>query len=186
MITQAVSGIPDTLPRIDVERRARMASGALTSQSLVTQAFHTRSAGKRTLAMQAGPWGRRRTRANWLAGVLKELNGIDQEADEEGYPPIEDAAKRNAERLLWITNTSQIEPRVYPSMDGEIALYFKSPSASAALLILLDNAGGAGCYWSLGGRSERKRFDDASNLPGEFVWAHLRSLGGSSVSQTVE
>lgn len=117
---------------------------------------------------------------------MAQLKQIDHEVEEEGYPAIGDAAKRNARRLLVMTNNCPVEPTVYPSMDGEIALYFNAPSAAAALLIQFDNDGGAGCYWSSGTQSERKRFDDGSNLPEEFVWKQLRSLGGGPVSQTIE
>ena len=58
-------------------------------------------------------------------------------------------------------------------------------SAAAALLIQLDDDGGAGCYWSIqASQSERKRFEDGSNLPEEFVWKQLRLLGGAPVSPT--
>ena len=85
-----------------------------------------------------------------------------------------------------MAGSSPLEPAVYPSMDGEIAVYFKSPVAPSALLILLDNQGGAGCYWSHRGGSERRRHDEASELSDGFVHNQLRVLGGSALSQSLE
>ena len=185
-MTQALSDSPHARTRIGVERQARMAAVILTSQSTTAQAGHARSGGKQALATRTATWGRQVRGRGWLARALTQLERIDREVAEEGYPTIRDAAKKNARRLLFMTSSSLIEPTVYPSMDGEIALYFKAPSAAAALLIQLDNDGGAGCYWSSGTQSERKRFDDGSDLPEEFVWKQLRLLGGAPVSQTVE
>ncbi|MCY4468093.1 MAG: hypothetical protein OXC08_05175 [Thiotrichales bacterium] len=185
MMTQALSDSPHALPRIGVERQARMAAVILTSQSTIAQAGHARSGGKQTEGIQSATWGRQRRGRGWLTRVLAQLDQIDHEVKEEGYPTIGDTAKRNARSLLFMTNSFPVEPTVYPSMDGEIALYFKAPSAAAALLIQLDNDGGAGCYWSSGTQSEHKRFEDGSNLPEEFVWKQLRLLGGAPVSQTI-
>jgi len=121
----------------------------------------------------------------WLAAAFALVDQINQEAEEEGYPPIGELAKKNAKRMLFITSRSPLEPAVYASMDGEIAIYFKSRSAPSALLVLLDNEGGAGCYWSMGGKSEHQRHDDASQLPEDFLLAHLRALGGLPLSQSL-
>ena len=186
MMTQALSDSPHARPRIGVERQARLAAEILTSQSTIAQAGHSPSGGKQTQAIQSATWGRQRRGRGWLARALAQLDQIDHEVEEEGYPTIGDVAKRNARRLLFLTNSSPVEPTVYPSMDGEIALYFKATSAAAALLFQFDNDGGAGCYWSSGTQSARKRFEDGSNLSEEFVWKQLRLLGGAPVSQTVE
>ena len=124
--------------------------------------------------------------ATWLEDALAQVDRIDQEAEEEGYPPIGELAKKNARHVLSMTERNAIEPAVYPSMDGEIALYFKSPVAAAALLILLDNDGRAGCYWSVSGKSWRRRYADASKLSPDFMSMQLRTLGGLPLSQSVE
>ena len=175
MMTQALSDSPHARPRFGVERQARLAAVILTSQSTIAQAGHAPSGGKQTQAIQSATWGQQRRGRGWLARALAQLDEIDHEVEEEGYPTIGDVAKRNARRLLFLTNSSPVEPTVYPSMDGEIALYFKATSAAAA-----------GCYWSSGTQSARKRFEDGSNLSEEFVWKQLRLLGGAPVSQTVE
>ena len=122
----------------------------------------------------------------WLTNALEYVTQIDHEAQEAGYPPIGNVAKKNATRVLFIAANSPLEPEVYASMDGEIAVYFKSPAAPAALLILCDNNGGAGCYWSIHGKSDRRRHDDASELPVDFVRKQLRALGGAPLSQSLE
>ena len=68
-------------------------------------------------------------------------------------------------------------------MDGEIAIYFKSPVVMAALLILVNNRGEAGCYASIEGENRRRRYDDSSVLPDEFLKEQLRALGGASLWQ---
>ena len=122
--------------------------------------------------------------SGWLARALIHLKRIDEEAAEERYPPVNDETKRRAKYLLFATSGCPIEPAVYPSMDGEIAIYFKSPVAAAALLILVNNEGGAGCYSSMHGESRRRRYDDSSMLPDDFLKECLRVLGESTLSQT--
>ena len=99
--------------------------------------------------------------SGWLARALTQLKQIDEEAAEECYPPVNDKAKMRSKHLLFATSGCPIEPAVYPSMDGEIAIHFKSPVAAAALLILVNNEGGAGCYSSMHGESRRRRYDDS-------------------------
>ena len=121
--------------------------------------------------------------SGWFPRALTRLKQIDEEAAEECYPPVNDETKRRAKRLLFAASGCPIEPAVYPSMDGEIAIYFKSPVAAAALLILVNNEGGAGCYSSMHGESRRRRYDDSSMLPDDFLKERLRALGESTLSQ---
>ena len=122
----------------------------------------------------------------WLADAFALVDEIDREVEEEGYPSIGELAKRNARRVLFMAGRSTIEPAVYASMDGEIAIYFKARSAASALLILLDNEGGAGCFWSLSGKSEHERLNDASQLSESFLRTHLLALGGLPLSQSLD
>ena len=121
--------------------------------------------------------------AGWMPNALAQLSQVDEEAVAEGYPSISDVATRSAERLLFALGDSPIAPAVYPSMDGEVAIYFKSPVATAALLILVNNHGEAGCYASIRGENRRRRYDDSSVLPDEFLKEQLRALGGASLWQ---
>ena len=136
--------------------------------------------------VRTATFGEERARVRWLGEALRLVDEIDREAEEEGYPTIGDLAKKNARRVLFMAGRSSIEPAVYASMDGEIAIYFKSRSAASALLILLNNEGGAGWYWSLSGKSEHERHDDASLLPESDLLTHLRALGGLPLSQSVD
>ena len=124
--------------------------------------------------------------AGWFQDAFAQVDRIDQEAQEEGCPPITNVAKRHAKHVLAKTGTSFIEPEVYPSMDGEIALYFKSPFGAAGLLVLIDSQGCADCFWSADGKSEREHYKDAWDLPTDVLWGRLRTLGGSPLSQSLD
>ena len=186
MTMQALSREFDVAASFHRERDARLASTAWKSQNMSPGEFQTHGTGLQASSMaMAGPTRGAMVKP-WLKGALEYLNQIDQEAREEGYPPISDVAKSNAKRVLFIAGSGSLEPHVYPSMDGEVAVYFKSPVAPAALLILLNDEGSAGCFWSIRGTSERRRYDDASELPVGFVLAQLRALGAAPLSQSLE
>ena len=173
----------------NLEREARFVSTPWKSQSVSTGVFQRRDTGLQVMPVSSGSIADQTHRPMvkpWLRNALEYVDQIDQEAEEEGYPPIGGVAKSNAKRMLFTAANSRLEPEVYASMDGEIAVYFKSPAAPAALLILCDNNGGAGCYWSIHGKSDRRRHDDASELPVDFVLRQLRALGGSPPSQPFE
>ena len=187
MMPLALSLELNTRQGLKFERETRFATALPNSQNLIAGTFDThRSRGRSEEHVLLATFRSPRVTMPWLAGALALVEQIDQEAEAEGYPPIGDLAKTNAKRVLFKTGRSSLEPAVYASMDGEIALYFKSRSAAAAMLFLLDNEGGVGCYWSLGGKSEHRRHNDASQLPEDFVQAHLRALGGLPLSQSVE
>ena len=186
MTAQGLSQPPNTRQRFDVERQARFATTAPLSQNVVSGEFRAYAAGGQARVLHIARWKQPPMAASWLEDALTQVDRINKEAKEEGYPPITELAKRNAKHVLRMVGTSSIEPAVYPSMDGEIAVYFKSPTAASALLILLDNKGGAGCYWSVRGKSERRRHEVASKLASDFLSAQLRALGGLPLSQSVE
>ena len=186
MMTQALSQLPDQLHRFDVERRTRFATTPSRSQKALTDSsdiysFHVQARHVPMMRRSPPPLA-----ASWLGDALAKVDLIDREAEIEEYPPIGEIAKRNAKHVLAVAGRSMVEPEVYPSMDGEIAIYFKSLVIAAGLLILLDNDGGAGCYWSVSGKSERHHYEDASKLSPSFLSTLLRVLGGSALSQAVE
>ena len=112
----------------------------------------------------------------WFNSVLLELNHIDQEVAEESLPEIFPGTKDHARRILFALATQSIAPTVYPTEDGEIALYFKSPVATSAVLIVVGNDGQGACFSYVNGKSRRARYDDASELPDGFVREQLRRL----------
>ena len=186
MLPLALSSKPETHRGLQFDREARFATARPNSQNFIAGTLHThRPTARVGRTVRVATFREPRTTMPWLKGAFAVVEQIDREAEEEDYPPIGDIAKRNAKRVLFIAGRSSLEPAVYPSMDGEIALYFKARSAASALLILLDNEGGAGCYWTLGGKSEHARYNDASQLPEDFLQAHLRALGGLPLSQSL-
>ena len=120
----------------------------------------------------------------WYPDALGRLKKINEEAVDQDYPTVGEDAKAEAARLLRAMRTIPWEPAVYPSMDGEIAIYFKSPRATAALLILLDDSRQAACYWSTDAENTRKRYEDVSELPDEFLIAKIRTLIRPALLQT--
>ena len=183
MTSQTASDARDTFRDLHAERQARLSWGSSAFQSWQPETHRSFGA-----SVRSDVWFSTTRRSGfgsrWLARALLQLKQIDKEAAEESYPPINDEAKRRAKQLLSAVNSCPIEPAVYPSMDGEIAVYFKSPVAAAALLILVNNEGGAACYSSIHGESRRKRYVDSSKLPDDFLMERLRALRESTLSQT--
>ena len=123
---------------------------------------------------------------SWIAHAIAQLNQIDEEAKEEGIPSISNVAKSSVKRLLFALGKYNVITAVYPSIDGEIAIYFKSPYAASALLILVNNEGEAICYSSMNKKNNRKRYADSSNLPDELMHIQMRELSGNSFTQNIE
>lgn len=123
------------------------------------------------------------SRGGWLRRAVACLRSIDGEAAEEGYPPVGDVAKAVAKRLLLAAQIVPWAPAVYPSMDGEIAIFFKSPGAAAALTILVNDRGETGLYWSSRSGNMRKRYRDSWQLPDDFMTAKLMALRAPALSQ---
>lgn len=115
-------------------------------------------------------------RKDWLNTALEELNNIDQEVSEETLPEIVPGTKDQARRILFALATQSIAPTVYPTEDGEIALYFKPLAAKSAVLISVGNDGQGACFSYVNGKNRRARYDDASELPDGFVREQLRRL----------
>ena len=120
----------------------------------------------------------------WYPDALERLKEINEEAVEQGYPTVGKGAKAEAARLLHAMRSIPSDPAIYPSMDGEIAIYFKSPQATAALLILLDNSRQAVCYWLTEAENTHKRYADVSDLPDEFLLAKMRTMTRPDLLQT--
>ena len=130
----------------------------------------------------ADPWrpfqetGGLTERREWFNAALAELNDVDQEVIEENLPEILPHTKDRARSIIVALATQSIAPTVYPTEDGEIALYFKSPVATSAVLIVVGNDGRGACFAHVKGKSRRARYDDASELPDVFVRAQLHQL----------
>ena len=80
-------------------------------------------------------------KSRWIDEAIRELCEIDEEIAEDDLPPIKDSAKLLAKRVLVKLDTMGIDnsPYVYPTMDGEIAIDFKSQNYSLLILIINKN-----------------------------------------------
>ena len=84
---------------------------------------------------------RYKSKSRWFDEAIKQFCEIDEEIAEDGLPPIKDSAKLLAKRVLVKLDTMGIDnsPYVYPTMDGEIAIDFKSQNYSLLILIINKN-----------------------------------------------
>ena len=112
----------------------------------------------------------------WTQDVLDELNHIDEEMTEDSLPLISANAKEEARRIVTTLSKYSIPPTIYPSMDGEIAIYFKSPDTPSSVLILVGNDGQAACFSCIKGKNRRARYEDSTEVPDDFVNEQLRTL----------
>ena len=115
-------------------------------------------------------------RPDWLKDAIAELESIDDEVTEEALPEIQAHTKEKARAIMFALATQPVAPAVYPTADGEVALYFKSPVATSSVLILVGNDGQAAWFSYIDGKNRRARYEDATELPDEFVKAQLRLL----------
>ena len=157
---QKVAGQPRAFPAREKDSRGRQ------SDADYQWFFRTR--------IPATSWGSPRT--DWLKDAIAELESIDDEVAEEALPEIQSHTKDKAKEIISALATQSVAPTVYPTMDGEVALYFKSPVAASSVLILVGNDGQAACFSYIDGKNRRARYEDAAELPDEFVQAQLRSL----------
>lgn len=158
-------------------RSAAMQSPSLRHNASVTAMFLTAYALKGRSVDRLFQETRELTQRNeWLDAALAELNDINQEVAEESLPEIVPDTKDQARRILCALATQSITPTVYPTEDGEIALYFKPLAAKSAVLILVGSDGQGACFSYINGKNRRARYDDASELPDVFVREQLRRL----------
>ena len=120
------------------------------------------------------------TESSWLADALAELAEVDDEIAEEELPPVGEATKMEAERIIKALARRAPAPTIYPTQDAEIALHFKAPGRTGTVVILLSDGGRADCHAYVGGTSRRAHYNTSSDLPDEFVLAQLRYLMPSS------
>jgi hypothetical protein len=118
--------------------------------------------------------------APWLAEALEELESCPGEAKEIGASEPSGKARGNARAIIDALARMVpplLAPSVYPTAESEIAILFRSEAQSSAVLLLCDSDGGGACFSTMGGKNVRARYDDASQLPDEFVKSQIRRLG---------
>ena len=93
--------------------------------------------------------------ARWITDALEELEHINDEVAEDALPEIHADTRKHARRMILVLKNQPIAPTVYPTTDGEIALYFKSPGAASSVLILVGNDGQAACFSYINGKNRR-------------------------------
>ena len=107
---------------------------------------------------------------------LKQLQNINQEAIEENYPEISDESIALAKSILYKLCDFSIDPVVYPSMYGDVSIYFKSESKPAAVLVRVVSDQCVVCHSSINGENKEKIYNDPSEIPDEFMKNQLQAL----------
>ena len=119
----------------------------------------------------------------WIVDAIHELEHIDEEVAEESLPEINADTKKKARKIISALSAHSTAPTLYPTMDGEIAIYFKSPLRTSSVLILVGNDGQAACFSCIKGKNRRARYEDSSEIPDKFVEEQLRALKGPIFSR---
>ena len=112
-----------------------------------------------------------------LANALRDLHEINDEADEEGIPPVSESAIANADRL--IRALYDILPRQYLVEllpEGVIAITVPG-GFRCSLMLLCESDGGALCSVNMNGEHRRKRYPHANQLPDRLLREALSELG---------
>ena len=121
----------------------------------------------------------RSTVSGWIDGAIEQLNDIDIEAKEEGYPEVNHNAKEIAAHLLTMLDRHRIEPDVYPSVDGDIAMYFKAPNRPFSFLITIDNGQTIECYMADNGDCKHIGFGVLSEEALDYMHDVLNKMESS-------
>lgn len=111
-----------------------------------------------------------------LRAALRDLDAVEGEALEEGFPIPSRMARENARRLLQAMHRiSGRRLEVYPTPDGEVAI--DAPGGQGrSVLLLCDSEGGALCLVNMNGKHRRTRYADSNGLPDGFVREALAEL----------
>ena len=116
--------------------------------------------------------------------ALAALREAREEAAEEGFPTLSDAALQNAERLLFeMRRISPLRIDAYPGPDGEIALDVAPPPPmrGRSVILLCESDGSAFCSLNIDGANRNKRYASADALPDDFLREILSDLASRRV-----
>ncbi|MCH7540753.1 MAG: hypothetical protein IH999_10220 [Proteobacteria bacterium] len=115
----------------------------------------------------------------WLPEALDEVGDACKEAQEEGYAPVSDLARKNAENLLSELAERVIQaPMVHCTPEGGIAVDFRNPEQDAGVLIISEPDGEGVCFYEHGGKRGRMRCSDAGDLLEEAGGWHALARAG--------
>ena len=111
-----------------------------------------------------------------LSAALSDLQEVNEEAQEEGFPVPSPIAFDNAERCLReMYEISSRRYEVYPTHDGEIVI--DAPSGFGTSVVLMcDSAGGALCLANLKDGQRYRQYTSAHALPNDFLRDSLIAL----------
>ena len=113
-----------------------------------------------------------------LADALRDLQEINDEADEEGIPPPSESAIANADSL--IRKSYDILPRQYLVEllpEGVIAITVPG-GFRCSVMLLCESEGGILCSVNMNGKLQRNRYTHVDQLPDKFLRDALSKLGG--------
>ncbi len=114
--------------------------------------------------------------AGWLPDALKQLKNINQEAIEENYPEICSKSIALAENLLYKLRNFPIDPEVYPSMYGDVSIYFKSNSKPAAVLLRVVSDQRVVFHSSIDDENRERVYNGTAEIPDKFLEHQLQAL----------
>ena len=107
--------------------------------------------------------------------MMTDLDGVSEEARDEGFPLPSNLAISNAKLLL--ERLYQFAPRrfeVYPTPDAEVAI--DAPGDGSSVVILCDSSGGALCMANLPDGHRTRAYSTTESLPDSFVREALAKL----------
>ena len=111
-----------------------------------------------------------------LHDILRDLNEVQNEAHEEGFPVPPDTALERARRvLLRMYSILSRRYEIYPTPDGEIAIDVPG-EVGRSVLVLCDPNGGALCLVNMNGNPRRAYYSDTDRLPDGFLSEALSEL----------
>ncbi len=112
-----------------------------------------------------------------LADALRDLQEINDEADEEGMPPPSELAIANADRLIRaIYDILPCQYLVELLPEGVIAITVPG-GFRCSVMLLCESEGGILCSVNMNGKHRRKRYSYANQLPDRFLREALSELG---------
>ena len=111
-----------------------------------------------------------------LAEALRDLNEINDEAEEEGIAPPSELAIANADRLLRATY--DILPRQYlvELLPEEVIAITIPGGFRRSVMLFCESDGSALCSVNMSGKHRRKRYPHTDQLPDTFLREALSEL----------
>lgn len=115
-----------------------------------------------------------------VQALVAEVDAVEAEAREEGFPCPSVQARSNAKQLLnGIARIYHHDIDIYPTPDGEVAIDL-SGGYRRSVLVFCDADGGALCMVSLMGVHRRAHYDEAPTQPDGFMREAIAELQQSA------